>query len=361
MKIVLFEDSKKYERELLSALKTALRDKGEPILFQAGTRKDDGRQVMYEALLEQDLSGAGLLDASLIVADLDLSSLNLYGGLSEQAVRRVADKFGIPECSYARGEKEGQELLRNAELREARIAVSLRDGNDEFAKRVVSIAEGFAFIENHLPDALKTPGKKSPGKVLAIILGKPEYAEKISLYASGDQHRLASVLRVKGSEHEKLRRLTCLLGYWLWDSVLRYPGVVVNEVATSSYLNIREDSFRTNPDIQRLFTKARYNGPFAEAIGPVWWRGVLDDIVAASGASDGRDFAAKQLQQEVASSQCCEDPSKPAGYYCMLSKKPVSLENSKGGLTWFPRGADLARISNKKFGKKRFPGFKLEV
>jgi hypothetical protein len=33
----------------------------------------------------------------------------------------------------------------------------------------------------------------------------------------------------------------------------------------------------------------------------------------------------------------------------MLSKKPVSLENSKGGLTWFPRGADLARISNKKF------------
>jgi hypothetical protein len=214
----------------------------------------------------------------------------------------------------------------------------------------VSIAEGFAFIESHLPDALKTSGKKSPGKLLAATLGKPEYAEKIALYASGDQNRLASVLRVKGSDNEKPKRhLSCLLGYWLWDSVLRYPGVVVNQVAASSYLNIHEDSFRTNPDIQRLFSKARYDGPFAEAKGPLWWRGVLDDIVAASGASDGRDFAAKQLRQQVVSSQCCEDSSKPAGYYCMLSKKPVSLENSKGGLTWFPRGADLARISNKKF------------
>ncbi|MGD1277549.1 MAG: hypothetical protein ABR964_10030 [Tepidisphaeraceae bacterium] len=349
MKIVLFEDSQQYEQELLKAMKDALSDRDETIIFRARQPKANVKPVTYETRLEQDLSDAGHLDASLIVADLDLSALSLYGGLSELQVRRVAERFGIPECCYARGENEGRELLRSAELGEARIAVSLKEGNQEFAKQVVSIAKGFALIESRLPDALKTSGKKSPGKLLAATLGKPEYAEKIALYASGDQNRLASVLGVKGSDNENLRRLTCLLGYWLWDSILRYPGVVANEVAASSYLNIHEDSFRTNPDIQRLFAKARYDGPFAEAKGPLWWRGVLDDIVATSGASDGRDFAAKQLRQQVERSQCCEDPSKPAGYYCMLSKKPVSLENSKGGLTWFPRGADLARISRSKY------------
>jgi hypothetical protein len=32
----------------------------------------------------------------------------------------------------------------------------------------------------------------------------------------------------------------------------------------------------------------------------------------------------------------------------MLSEKPVSLKNSRGGLPWFPRGADLARVSKSK-------------
>jgi hypothetical protein len=38
-----------------------------------------------------------------------------------------------------------------------------------------------------------------------------------------------------------------------------------------------------------------------------------------------------------------------AGYYCMLRELPVSFENSKGGLPWFPRGADLARVSRSAY------------
>jgi len=82
---------------------------------------------------------------------------------------------------------------------------------------------------------------------------------------------------------------------------------------------------------------------------PQWWRGMLDDLIANSGYADGLQFARKKGNPKIARSECCEDPSKTAGYYCIISKQPVSLENSKGGLSWFPRGADLTRISKTKF------------
>ena len=76
---------------------------------------------------------------------------------------------------------------------------------------------------------------------------------------------------------------------------------------------------------------------------------MLDDLVADSGASDGREFAERKLGASVSPSQCCEDSTRPAGYYCFLSERPVSLENSKPGLPWFPRGADLARICKSRY------------
>ncbi|MGO8733163.1 MAG: hypothetical protein ACLQVM_10250 [Terriglobia bacterium] len=347
MKIILFEDSEGYDQEYLLAIRNVLGGKGEAILFQRGA--DRSRDGTYDKHLEEDLSLPQYLNATLIVADLDLSKIPGYQGLSEGTVRKVSDSLGVPECSYARGLERDADLERSGEQRESTITVSLRNGADGFAEQVVSIAEGFAYIEQQLPHSLNTPGKKTPGKVLAMILRKPEYAEKISLYASGDQNRLASVLNVRGSLQEKSRRLTCMLGYWLWDSVLRYPGVLLNAAATSSYLNILEVAFRDDHEVRDLFKSARYQGPFAGAKEPMWWRGMIDDIVAKSDAQDGREFASKLLKKDLPRSECCEDPSKPAGYYCMLSKKPVSLDNSKGGLPWFPRGADLARVSTKKF------------
>lgn len=76
---------------------------------------------------------------------------------------------------------------------------------------------------------------------------------------------------------------------------------------------------------------------------------MLEDLVAEAGVTDGRAYATKQLGKAVARSECCEDASKPAGYYCFLSERPVSLENSKAGLPWFPRGADLARVCKSRY------------
>ena len=72
----------------------------------------------------------------------------------------------------------------------------------------------------------------------------------------------------------------------------------------------------------------------------------LDDILAEKDYPDGKSFVENVLNRPIPPSKCCEDPTLPAGYYCMLSGKPVSLKNSTGGLAWFPRGADLTRVSN---------------
>lgn len=347
MKIILFEDNKEKGEMLRGIIDAALGKNGDALLFQPAA--EGSEEGTYENRLQRELSDARYQGTSLIVADLDLSGSEGYTGMSEATVRVVANGLNIPECSYARGDSRAAVLEQNQEGREFVIAVSLKGGEEQFASQVVSIAHGFDEIEQRLDEAGRTRSKNSPGSLLATILQKPEYADKISLYASGDQNRLAKILGMMESPEEFERRLKCLLGYWLWDSVLRYPGVVVNAVAASSYLNILAEAFEQDGSIQALFQQARYAGPFADAKEALWWRGMLDDMIADSDAVDGRDFASRRLKKEIPQSKCCEDPSKPAGYYCMLARKPVSLENSKGGLSWFPRGADLARISKSKY------------
>ena len=347
LKLLLFDDLEKNRQAIVHGLKQALGTKGRVQEFMPAVGgKDTG---IYEQRLMSDLRHEPNENSDLLVVDSDLSAYDTYNGLSEDVVRRVADIMAIPECGYARGERpeENTAWFQRGEQREACIRLSV---DKEFASKVVNVAEGFSEIKERLLAAKKEAKRVSPASVLANILGKPEYSEKISLYASGDQNRLDSLRNLGKDEREQARRLSCLLGYWLWDSVLRFPGVVLNEVAASSYLNIREDVFGKDEAVRSLFKEAVYGGPFAVAKGALWWRGMLDDLIADSHCSDGREFASRKLQREIARSECYVDPSRPAGFYCVLARKPVSLANSKG-LSWFPRGADVARVSDRKLAE----------
>jgi hypothetical protein len=346
--ILLFEDLAEQRATVRRALEQALQGNGEVKEFLPGA--SGIREGTHEATLIQDIRATPNSPVDMIVADRDLSGYgDGYRGLSEDTVRHVAEILGLPHCGYARGNRaDDPEFVQHGEEREACIRLSLHQGLERFAGRVVAIADGFVRIAAGL-EQHHGKGRFAPGKVLAAILGKPEYADKMSLYASGDQNRLATARRLVGaSSQEQMQRTTCLLGYWLWDSVLRFPGVTVGEIPASSYLNIRQDVFLGDEKVRALFDRAIYDGPFSAAKVPMWWRGVLDDLIAEDGCEDGRMMASRVLKMEIPQSECCEDPNKQAGYYCMLSERPVSLENSVGGLSWFPRGADLARISRSK-------------
>ncbi len=341
LNILVIDDRSTNRDSAIQEIKETLGDEGVVSVFPIG--KGGLSEGMHEVRLIKDLKG--LEDSvSLIVADRDLSAFPEYGGLSESTVQRVADIMGIPECGYARGERATvDEFVREGRYREACIRL---DRDDAFSEKVVAIAKGFDLIERALLTAQVGPMEKTAlAKNLANILEMPHLADKIALYASGDQSRLNSLIRVEKVENsENIRRLACFLGYWLWDSVLRFPGIVLDSVAASSYLNIDKDEFIAKSELRDLFADALYQGPFAQAKPTLWWRSTLDSIIGAGGKEDGRSYAAASLNIEVAQSKCYEERERKAGYYCFLKQEPVSYENSKPGLTWFPRGADLTRI-----------------
>jgi hypothetical protein len=351
VKVVLFEDTPQTQSEILAALKRHL-EPGDAIhLFdhQLFTESDEDRKRMYEDRLESILRRSPYDGTTLILADRDLSKSVAadFTGLSVNAVIAASKRLFVPICSYAR-QAEAEDYDWRGRWEEGHIILRLSSDDDELARRAVLAARGFARIAAALPAVVHESVNDSPAKMLAALLGKPEYADKIALYSVGDQNRLPEVPKEGKQAEQLVQRLKVFLGYWLWDSLLRYPGVFVNKVAAASYLNLAPAAF-DDTKVQALFEEALYHGPFEDTKRPQWWRGMLDDIIASADSDNGLDLVRKKVDPDANPSQCCEDPLKTAGYYCIISDQPVSSENSKGGLSWFPRGADLTRISTSKF------------
>jgi hypothetical protein len=342
IKVVLFDDVAKMRQEISEALRHHFGTEGIVQVFDLQAPATDP-DLTYEDRLTNSLSQSPYKGAILLIADAALSQSVSYRGLSVSAVVAAARRLATPVCDYARDSKP---TAWRSRWEEGRINLSLAEGVDEFARRVTVIARGFATIAAQLPSIKKT--NRTPAALLAALLGKPEYVDKIALYSVGDQNRIADMSTPDQEKKERDRRLVNFLGHWIWDSLLRYPGILVNEVAAASYLNIATADFRRTK-VRVLFEKALYAGPFSDEKRPQWWRGMLDDLIAHSGYVDGLQFARKTSNLKIGRSECCEDSTKPAGYYCIISDQPVSLDNSKGSLSWFPRGADLTRISNTQF------------
>ena len=349
IKIVLFEDIPATLSSMLRALKKHLKQDGAVFPF-ADFRESSGKKRMFEDRIESIMSSSPFQRTTLIVADRDLSKSVAagFGGLSVSAVAEAAKRLAIPVCAYAR-QTEPDSYEWRGRWEEGFIVLSLKEGEDELARRAVIAARGFADIAAKLPRLLRRKASTSPARMLATLLSKPEYTDKMALYAVGDPNRLADVRPRKGAtSDERARKLSRFLGYWLWDSVLRYPGLVVNEVAAASYLDISEKDF-ADSKVRSLFRAALYHGPFSDPQNPLWWRGMLDDVISRHDAGSGIELVRTKLKRNVKRSQCYVDPTKRAGYYCIIERKPVSLDNSKGSVSWLPRGADLARVGTPRF------------
>jgi hypothetical protein len=350
IKIVLFEDTTQTRSDLLAALTKRLSLDDSVLAFEGGqiAESEEDKERMYEDRLENILSNSPYDGATLVVADHDLSKSQEYdfGGLSVNSVAAACRRLAIPVCSYSRRPELQDDYTRRGRWEEGHIVLRLSEGEDEFARKAVAAARGFAELAVGLA-GVNVESKSSPSKLLTGLLEKPEYSNKMGLYAVGDQNRLPEILvKIKESQ-DRAKRISHFLGYWLWDSLLRYPGLFVNEVAAASHLNIETENFR-RPEVQAIFEPARYRGPFAD-VTPQWWRGMLDDIVSKEGCADGLELVQGKVDQGINYCPCSVDSSIPAGYYCIISHQPVSLVNSKGGLSWFPRGADLTRVSNRIF------------
>ena len=122
----------------------------------------------------------------------------------------------------------------------------------------------------------------------------------------------------------------------------------MNEVAAASYLNIDPIVF-SKPEIQAHFKAAIYSGPFSSEADPFWWRSDIDNFLVKTGAKNGNEYLAKKTGKKIPICSCSVNKKREAGYYCMMTRKPISYEESRGNISWFPQGASLARVNKDIF------------
>jgi hypothetical protein len=351
--VLLFEDDPTELPALELALKQAF-PHGTEIVSMLSKPGNPKRKGTYEELLRKDFADE-FQRAELILCDQDLSGSNIYPGLSANVVMSVAREEGIPFAMYGRGNRDDMvvRLRQRRPFLERRFVLEL--GNEwvpaTFAASAAMVFDGCREIRKLLNETIppRRIEASSPAVWMSKILKRDSIRTRLSLYGSGDQQYLESLAftDLQKNRTKLVRVLATELSYWLWDSILRFPGIIVDSVAAASLLNLSPASWEKVP-VQALFAIARYDGPFSSR-DCFWWRDELLRIVDAGECPDGLSLAKKKGIKGVVRSACCEDSRKPAGCYCMLSRKPVSRANSYGNIPYFPSGADLARISRKEF------------
>lgn len=338
--ILLFEDTDITAARLLMNLSKDASLDFNCELFSA--LEDDTDESFVERLVP-DIRRYG--EVLLIVSDMDLSKTDKYKGLTDAVIFRVAHDLGIPTAFYstALGTPDGQQ---QDQAGDGRILLGSTD-YVEIAHKIGVLARGFVSIKEKSRNIFSATEARprNAAEFVSELLGRRDIHHRVGLYLSGDQRMGAEIL--SSPKDARPARQSSIFGTWIYDSLMRYPGVFLNTVAAASYLNISISDFGRD-EVQVLLADSKYNGPFADEGNPLYWRDLLDKLLVKASVDDGLELlAAKGV--DVQPCMCSVDPNVTAGFYCMITEKPVSFENSVGNISWFPPGADLARLSSPEY------------
>lgn len=287
---------------------------------------------------------------AIVVADHDLSG---YGAvrISESAIADACRQAATPICTYHRAPSSrstGQSLRGiYGQTKSFTITLDMSPGNDEFAaQHIISLAKGFEFISENFSAISDDVKKQGPAAILAHILGRPGLVSAFALYASGPSLASDAIYHIGQNKNTRAEvtkdldaRLPFILGCWLSNYILPFPGLILSTKAAASYLNISAPEFLVNAE---EFLVAQYTGPFSD-IEKYWWRTDLDQLLIDSESEDGKEYLEKK-GIAVSPSICFSKKTSPAGYFCIVQKEAISLDASVGNLGWIPQGAYLSRI-----------------
>lgn len=338
-KILLFEDVQKKQDEFIEALNVVRGD----LDYEASAFEwDSNVRGTFEKILTDALSGESR--PAIVVSDHDLSEMD--GRLTDDVLEPVCQKLLIPLLRYA---QRAPETARDRFARHVYgdlylIHLSIEDGVEKAAKDIAAYYQGFDALRALICGVDQRNLEEGPASVMADILGRPELRVDLTLYANSGPQILAKNAPAPDVEDDSLSKAIYNLGHWLLNSILRYPGILLNEIATAAYVNIGTESF-IRSEVQALFSSAKYSGPFA-SIRPYWWRSDVDAIIDDANTQDGLDLARLKGITDVTPSRDSETGKDGATYYCIVTRRAVTKEDSIGNLSWVPQGADLARISN---------------
>lgn len=295
------------------------------------------------------------MNIDLIVVDHDLTMLDSQ--LSEPVVSIASHAASIPLCRYARV-KRTSNMSKLSDAVEAGTTFSIKidiENLSNAAQEIIDIVYGFNHLKEQIHALENYKIDKGPAYILSTILGdlsQEDYFLQYSISANilGDILELYSAEQNEDFDKTKIEtikkdRLAYIIGYWFYNSILKFPGVILNKKATYSYLNINENDFE---EYRHYFENAQYKGPFS-IYKDYWWKNKLNFILDEADAWTGKSLVEKQIGKEIDSCKCIYEPSLDAGYYCVIKKEPVSKEQSLGTVSWLPKGASLCRVGKEPY------------
>ncbi len=356
-KIILIDDKPDMQANLRDALTPLLTEKYE---IEAWSTTDVSKKYMEYSDTTNSESNAdedvwfrfftAEKDVAIVVADHDLSG---YGSvrISESAIADACRQSATPICTYHRAPsaKTAGQSLRGiyGQTKSFTITLDMASSKEAVAaKNIISLADGFSLIREKFAAVGEGVKKHGPATILAHILDRPGLANAFALYASGPSLASDAIYHIAQSQtasemvaQDLDERLPFILGCWLSNYILPFPGLILNTKAAASYLNIATSEFEANAE---LFEVAKYMGPFSGADN-YWWRTDLEQLLIDSDSEDGKEHLQKN-GIEVSPSVCISTMESPAGYYCIVKKEPISFNASVGNLGWIPQGAHLSRI-----------------
>ncbi len=364
IKILLIEDHKEMREKIVSQIRDVAKGSSLSVAIEQIDEDNVDTLVAGKGISNEMALANGIRnnypDVALIVLDHDLSNLK-NSSISESSITAAAHTLAIPVCRYHR-KPSSSSLSIDAlwELNARVYTIDLDPPSDEedkkhdFGTEVIDLLEGFRKISEGYKQLDKSIKNRGAPAVLSHILKKPGMEDYFAGYSEGIpflNDMLIVRKNMEGSQQGDVanldRRIPYMLGYWLHNFILRFPGVILNEIATASYLNIDPAHFRKEK-IRQCFERARYEGPFSKS-REYWWRPMLDDLLIENGDRDEILKSNGLDPKSVPPAKSHISDSSPAGYYDIFSDKPISKEDSIGSLSWIPSGADLARVAKDRY------------
>lgn len=335
--IIVIDDLNQNVKEILNGINDAsCSNNAVEFEFEGFTEHIEGNQTDGTTKLLEEYLTSRYDDISLFVVDHELSRKGRI--VTDAVFVEIAEAIGVPVVRYHRAMKPSSDTIYSAQ-KEHMSSIKL-DFDARLGEFACKISEGFDLLRDKFESLQDNISRHKPASILASLLDAPGVELEL------EQYLTARDIFIPQNNHDQRanRQLTTRLGYWLHNVILKYPGLILNTVATASYLGIQPEDFNQD-EVKGCFQDAIYTGPF-DGVDNFWWRVKLDQILDGL---DGPEYVESIAEITVSECKCSVTGTSPAGYYDIITKQPISYNESVGDMQWIPPGADLTRINKQTY------------
>jgi len=267
--------------------------------------------------------------------------------VSRELVRGLSDETLVPLCVYHHEQGNISRARQTRRWQESEIAIDVSLTLDVIGNNAAVVMEGF----EHIRSVVLSTATAGAEDLVEVILKAPKgVSSSIRQYSWG---RAETWLGQGTGEINLLGRAT-MLGYWIHNQLLQFPGALVNATAAASYLGVDPRELRFGSPLFEKLASASYTGPFHE-LGPFWWTIGLDRIRDQFAlANDETIPKGPELGRRMGLTLrpvTCAKGEEKGGYYCVITKKAICADHSVRPEGWLPLGAELCRIDTDEYEK----------